>query len=516
MCSKELKSEEIYRERITSDNLFPQTRDPVISINDNSNNQQHQQQQEQQNISSMLLQDDIFENDLFGPPPLSSKTDLKRTVKSKVSLLFDDSDSGDELFSAASSGSRSQKSTEFFASSNDKTKPKDSGPLFDDDDLFGGKDAPEVNIFSAISKSKRTQDNSNGLFGERGQDSIASTYNISKLNIHFDFFNILFFYSLKAEEYYIFRKYLIHFLYIFNKRKKYFLDKSQQNVKMESKKINLFDDDDDGDLFSTKPSKSKIERKSDLFEDENDLFLSVKASKQRTSVEKDASTKPKIDVSKNISIETEKKHKDDSTENKSFSEITKTRGLLFEDDDYDDLFGKKVTTMYEHDRSKSESKEKVKKNAIEEIQKLPEKNKNPIGFSDINHVATVISESNVMINDISDKKSKTDIEESFNVEENEGVMKKNSPPRTLNIRTTSLPSTEEQGNQQQVPRRLVSGKIKNLMGKMGDLKILSPMDAPPLWRRSEDKTDEDEDTVDSDGGGRTTDRISPPSISGNH
>jgi len=196
MCSTEPKSEEIYHERISDSLLATQTCDPAIPINDN---QQHQQ--EQQNISSMLLQDDIFENDLFGPPPLSSKTDLKRTVKSKVSSLFDDSDS-DELFSAASSGSRSQKSTEFFAatSSNDKIKPKDSGPLFDD--LFGSKDAPEVNIFGAVSKSRRTQEffaGSNGLFG---QDSIASTYNISKLNIHFDFFNILFFYSLKVREYY--------------------------------------------------------------------------------------------------------------------------------------------------------------------------------------------------------------------------------------------------------------------------------------------------------------------------
>jgi len=279
---------------------------------------------------------------------------------------------------------------------------------------------------------------------------------------------------------------------------------------MESKKISLFDDDDDGDLFSTKPSKSKIEHKSNLFEDENDLFLSAKASKQRTSVEKDASTELKIDVSKNVSIETEKKRKNDSSENKSFSEITKTRSLLFEDDDYDDLFGKKIiATSIEDNRPK----EKVDKNAIEEIQKLPEENKNPIRFSDTNHVTT--AESNVMVNDVSDKKSKTD-EESFNVEENESIMKKNSPPRTLNIRTTTLPSTEEQANQQQVPRRLVSGKIKNLMGKMGDLKILSPMDAPPLWRKSEDKTDEDEDIVDSDGGGHTTGRISPPSVSGNH
>jgi len=50
------------------------------------------------------------------------------------------------------------------------------------------------------------------------------------------------------------------------------------------------------------------------------------------------------------------------------------------------------------------------------------------------------------------------------------------------------------------------------MGKMGDLKIFSSMDAPPLWRKSEDKTDEDKDVVDSEDLG-VSGHVSPPSIS---
>lgn len=173
--------------------------------------------------------------------------------------------------------------------------------------------------------------------------------------------------------------------------------------------------------------------------------------------------------------------------------------------------------MHKDDQSKPECKEGVKRDVTEEAQKLPEENKNSIEFSNADHVVTTISESDIVtVNNVSDERCKTDIEKtSPNIEENDGATKKNSPPRTLNIQTITPPSTEEQSNQQQVSRRSVSGKIQNLMGKMGDLKILSPMDAPPLWRKSEDK-DEDEDTVDSDGGSRTIGCVSPPSMSGNH
>lgn len=191
------KSEEIdYRERVTSDSLFAaQTRYPanLANANSNSNNQQQQSRQEQQDNSS-LLQDDVFENDnLFGPPPLPTKSDSKRAPKSKISLLFDDSDSGDELFSAASSGSRSQKSTDFLAavSSSDRTTkaPPRSGGLFDDDNIFGGKDAPDIDIFDAASKSRDAA--STNLFDDRGREQYSVTSknnNVGKFRAYFDFY----------------------------------------------------------------------------------------------------------------------------------------------------------------------------------------------------------------------------------------------------------------------------------------------------------------------------------------
>ncbi|KAG5341719.1 WASC2 protein, partial [Acromyrmex charruanus] len=469
MSSTRVKSEEIYRERVTSDSLFTaRTYYPANanSTNANSNNQQQQQQQsgqEQQSTSSALLQDDVFENDdLFEPPPLPSKSDSKRTTKSKISSLFDDSDSGDEFFSAASSGSRSQKSTDFHVtvSSSDRTKlvPK-SGGLFDDDvDIFGSKDAPDVNIFGAASKS-----------GSRDAASNGPSSVIPKNN-----------------------------------------NDNSQNTRMEPKKISLFDDDDDGDLFGAKPTKLKNERKTNIFEDEDDLFLSTKAS----SIEKDVAVKPKIDSPKNVSsLETEKKNRNDPPDHldELFSKTTRSRSILFEDDDYDDLFGKKNTAPCDNDQLKS--KEEASKDIAEQAQKLPEENKSQVESSNLNRDVKAIVESSIVVrNDFDEEKSEDEIKQiSSNIEE-DGIVKKNSPPKTLSIRTISPPS-EEHGNQQ-APRRLVSGKIKNLMGKMGDLKILSPMDAPPLWRRSEDKTDEEEDIMDRDIADLgVSGHVSPPSIS---
>lgn len=180
MSSTRLRSEEIYRERITSDSLFvARTNQPADANSANANAAQQQpSRQEQQDIFSPAQSDSVFENDdLFGPPPLPSKSDSKRATKSKVSSLFDDSDSGDELFSAASSGSRSQKSTDFFAAaSNDRAKPlPKSGGLFDDDvDIFGGKDAPEVDLFGVTPNSRTRDVASDDLFGNRGQDSTAA------------------------------------------------------------------------------------------------------------------------------------------------------------------------------------------------------------------------------------------------------------------------------------------------------------------------------------------------------
>lgn len=183
MSSMQLKSEEIYRE---SNDPFEEehTCRPTnfSSISTSIDNQQ--QEQYEQNISSVPLQDDVFENDnLFSPPPLPSKSDSKRT-KSKVSSLFDDSDSGDELFSATSSGSRSQKSTDFLVipSSSEKTKPIHRGnSIFDENiDIFGNKDCPEVNIFGMTSKSKTKDVVSDGLFNDENDTIMSKSNNIGK------------------------------------------------------------------------------------------------------------------------------------------------------------------------------------------------------------------------------------------------------------------------------------------------------------------------------------------------
>lgn len=288
---------------------------------------------------------------------------------------------------------------------------------------------------------------------------------------------------------------------------------------MESKRISLFDDDDgdDGDLF--KSTKPKSDRKTDvLFEDEDDLFLSSKASDKRgSSVEKDASVEPKVDVSKNVSsLEAEKKVKDDGlsdyTDGRLFSKATESRGLLFENDDYDDLFGRKDPVPREDERSKPESKEEVKRD--EKVQEQTEGSKS----SSLNRDTKTTTESkNIVAKSDIKEENKAEVRETTSKAEENGRTKKNLPPKTLNIRTTSSPPSEEQ-NGQQVPRKSVSGKIKNLMGKMGDLKILSPMDAPPLWRKSDEKVDEDEDIVDKDSGDGqgVSGYVSPPSVSGDY
>jgi len=295
------------------------------------------------------------------------------------------------------------------------------------------------------------------------------------------------------------------------------LDKLQA-TRMESKNISLFDDGDgdDSDLFAVKPTKSKNERKPELFEDENDLFLSVEASsKERSSTEKGAAVEPKTDVSKNISSLEEKIGKNDLSLGELFSKTIKTRSLLFEeDDDYDDLFGTKDAVQRDNDRSKSESKEEVAENVIDQVQKLPEEGKYSVESSSSNPDVKMTTDSSVTVGkSVNEERSKAELEETFSKEDS--ATKKSSPPKTLNIRTIPSPPSEDPNNQQ-VPRKLVSGKIKNLMGKMGDLKILSPMDAPPLWRRSEEKTDEDEDVVDKDGDLSIAGRVSPPSVSGNY
>ncbi|XP_076548056.1 PWP1 homolog no child left behind isoform X2 [Osmia lignaria lignaria] len=479
MTSTRLKSEEIYRERVVSDSLFSaQTRNP-ISVTPNSTNNQSQRESNENVLSTE--QDDVFENeDLFGPPPLP-KADSK-LAKSKVSSLFDDSDSGDELFSTTSSGSRSQKSSDFFTSGvqhPEKAKTTPRKGLFDEEiDIFGNKDSPDIDIFGIASKSPAKPENNisswkipdisnDGLFASNAKDTIVKSNTMER----------------------------------------------NQSVGV-TKKISLFDDEediDDGDLFGTKPVKNEAKSESRILKNDDDekkkkekehkeedeLFSAKKQANDKSSIGTTASGTDNVeqDVS---TLSSEKVDKNVLSGNSLFSNTIGTHGLVFEDDDYDDLFSTKSTksvikeeTKKESVRSKSETIDDTKETLAKEIKTFDESNifakaEEPSAFDTTSNKVEEKNDKDVHRVSSAEPSVAEDIENET----------KKSPPKSLDIQTVASSSPSEENDQG--TKRTVSGKIKNLMGKMGDLKILSPMDVPPLWRRSEEKTDEEDSTADRD------------------
>ncbi|KAG7212757.1 hypothetical protein KM043_013018 [Ampulex compressa] len=510
MTSSRLRSEEIYRERITSDSLFvAPDRDPrSASLNPNLTNNLRE---EQNDDSSSIRQDDVFDNeDLFGPPPLPKPG--AKPSKTKVSSLFDDSDSGDELFSTTSSGSRSQKSTDFLVITPqypDKAKSAHRKGLFDEDiDIFGSKDSPDVDIFGTASK----------LSTSREEDT-SRTENTPEIGFKGPSQNKARGVITSSED---------------NREK-------VRNVKLQFKSTGLFDDnneEDDGDLFSVKSigKELKIENRKRHVDDDDALFLSQsminhdeQSTNERQHGEMERSIEPETEVNDGGHIlvsGTKRGGKDVIPGNGLFENATDTRGLLFEDEDSNDIFGRREARISEEgDIGKSAKSIFKEEGIIEGPIKDGVKDTNSAEFS--SSVSTLTAPILVPHPKISSNNSvhreqqggDNEVLET-NVVVTSGVLKntdgetKKSPPRTLDIRSeVSSPPPDESA---QVPRRSVSGKIKNLMGKMGDLKILSPMDTPPLWRKSEEKTDESEVIDrDSDDGGSISvhGRNSPPSIS---
>ncbi|XP_076232238.1 PWP1 homolog no child left behind [Calliopsis andreniformis] len=479
------QNSEFYRERVVSDSLF--TARTLNQVNATSNSTPASNQpQEEQNEDSLAQQDDVFENeDLFGPPPLP-KADSK-SAKSKVSSLFDDSDSGDELFSTTSSGSRSQKSTDFLTAPQhpDKSKPPQRKGLFDEDiDIFGSKDAPDVDIFGIASKPAPKEDsNASRKFSGTDDNGLFGT----------------------------------------------FKSNTEKRQSTASKKISLFDDDedmDDGDLFAVKPTKNEGKTESSIFNDDDDLFSVKKAVDEKPSSAKQPSIaglqadnggsdlfmikavdKKQDNVDPDIATQRkERKGSDILSGNGLFFSAVGSRGLVFEDDDYDDLFNNKSVTADK--KGKDESTSVINTDA-------------PGKDTDVSVDSKSFVENREPSEEVSRKMEQRDgkntrvaSEETHVIGNAENEFKK-SPPKSLDIHvTTSSSQPEESG---QTTRHTVSGKIKNLMGKMGDLKILSPMDTPPMWRKSEEKTDEEDSTADrdSDDGGciSTQGQSSPPSVS---
>ncbi|XP_011306253.1 WASH complex subunit FAM21 [Fopius arisanus] len=378
MESTRLLSEEIYRERIASDSLFnPVPRhleNPQNSINDS--HIIHNQAQEIRHQDS-TRQEDIFDSDdVFGPPPLP-KTNSKS--KSKVNSLFDDSDSGDDLFSNTSSGSRSQKSADQAGGSHSADKPKitTSARLFDPGvDVFFNRSAPDIDIFAE-----------------------SGTGHQAKLD------------HTSHEP-----------------------DKStNRGVKASAKLFtsdNLFDDDDE-DLFTVRRIPPRMS--------DNSAVKEIPTTGDKSL----ATASSGAEEGKNDSTVNEKR----GTDKNEKSGVSDARGIFGDVDEGDDdsLFGQKRVSQ------------------------------------------TVISPEEVEGENATDgpvvsKQKSTGDPSAAKIE----------PPKSLRIR---LPGPADESG---APKRAVSGKIANLMGKMGDLKILSPTDTPPVLRRAEEKREDRAGTPDGD------------------
>ncbi|XP_043499650.1 WASH complex subunit 2 [Polistes fuscatus] len=465
LTSTRLNSEEFYRERIISDSLFVANTLYPPDVNSTSfrtsNNQSNVEQTIENNSTGL---DDVFENkDLFGPPPLP-KADSK-TNKSKIPSLFDDSDSGDELFSTTSSGSRSQKSTDFLATTPqypDKNRSSNSKGLFDDDiDIFGNKDSPDVDIFGNSLKPYKN----NTIASKRVQDVASNNFSIDKN-------------------------------YGTNVSKESNIIKLPVKSTTSTKKNSLFDDEEDDnvdDLFGVRNTKvkSKVEDKIFATDLENDLFLVKPSTKTIDVMDKKTLSREeetKVEDIKHRSLLSEETSLEGTANNfvvttkQDKEQDNQKKDALFEEDDYEDLF-----VNDKKDKKKVEVESKVENS----------------------------KESNQLIS----KKESVQVEVKFsdNFDDNNSidVDNKKHPPTTLSIRATTSSSIEDNS---QMPRRTtVSGKIKDLMGKMGDLKILSPTDTPPLWRKSEEKTDEEDEVIDrdSDDGGCIAKPIQTPSTEKN-
>ncbi|KAI4491993.1 hypothetical protein M0802_010196 [Mischocyttarus mexicanus] len=453
LTSTRLNSEECFRERVISDSLFVATTLHPADVNSTSLRTSNNQSNAEQTIESISTGlDDVFENkDLFGPPPLP-KADSK-TNKSKIPSLFDDSDSGDELFSTTSSGSRSQKSTDFLATTPqypEKNRSFNRKGLLDNDiDIFGNKDSPDVDIFGNSLKPYKD----NAFATKKIQDIGSNNFSIDKNHGS-------------------------------NVSKEINVNKLPGSSKSttSTKKNSLFDDEEDDnvdDLFGIKTTKikSKIDEKIFVTDPENDLFSvkslakTIEVTDKKTSSREDET---KVEDVKRQSLLSEETLLEGTSNN--FVVITKKDKIqdnqkkdgLFEEDDYEDLFV---------------NDKKDKKNV--EVETKVENNKES---------NRIVSKKDLVQVDVKFSDNFDDDNNSIDADN------KKHPPTTLNIRATTTTTTSSSGeDNSQMPRRTaVSGKIKDLMGKMGDLKILSPTDTPPLWRKSEEKTDEEDEVIDRD------------------
>ena len=267
----------------------------------------------------------------------------------------------------------------------------------------------------------------------------------------------------------------------------------------------------------------------DSDEDDDDLFGSSKNRSTLFDQGKGAGAtkvmeEKKKETDKNItdeiveSISAADKMKDiKKTENAPKSPKVEKKPIFDDDDeDDDDLFNdkkKKAVDNKENDltgksivneetktrKQPSYKPEIIPKNAaiLADLKQKLEKHRKESGI-DRPVKATQPAKADVKLPkaDVSSKIEKLSKADPANVVDG-AVSSKRDPPKSLKLKASTINNAEDTVSaetsstttQSQVPKKpVVSGKIKNLMGKMGDLKILSPTDVPPILKKNKEDT----------------------------
>lgn len=374
------------------------------------------------------LSNKLYRSD-FEPSAASTRLKSEEFYRERVG--------SDSLFTAGSGGIDRAGNNQQHNETSSYTAQDD---VFDNDDLFGPPPLPDPKIGGKTpNKSKVSslfddfQDSDDDLFPETSfLNTKSSKADSSKFNKNISTSSGLF-----DEQLDIFG--------VENNQDLFPAESTSNDNNLLSKPINLFDDkddDEDDDLFGTK--SLKIHQLSD--------------DKPKGSEMDDVKEDQSFHGSEGKM----------SSGNGLFSTTPKAHGLLFEDENYDDLFDSKNTTNDISDNANPDMNESVA--ADKEIHDSE---------------------------DQTDPKILSEVSEEVDGISNDKV----SPPLTLNC----------DDNNQQPARRAVSGKIQNLMGKMGGLKIRSPTDPIPKLIKPDKKTNEADDSDDASSLSKSR---TPPSVSG--
>lgn len=404
------------------------------------------------------LLDDTEDSNLFGSSTLSKNILEKNVVIEKLSdSLFVDSKEPTDLFSASKNQVEekpSKPSTLF----KDELKASTSDSIFENETVAAKS--------NSLFEDKTTTSKSDSLFADKPKASKAN--------------------SLFADE------------PESSKTDSLFGDKLKTS-KPKKLTTSIFDDsDDDEDLFSS--SKKKNQPSSSLFEDNKSIEV-TKAMEGEKNVEGTVVEKQPEEKVKDLPKATKK---DLPTSPKIVKKVIDKNSIFDDDDDDDDLFGEKKKKSI----VKDEPKEKIAKKDIDEVKK-ESSNENKIKTEvpkkpDLASKKAVFAEiqKKLEMHKLLDPERAPKLTRPDKPTKPEpsvvdgAVSSKKEPPKTLKLIDPAKPPSPTEDsptNQQALKKPAVSGKIKNLQGKMGALKMLSPTDSPPTWRKSNEEKSSNDD-----------------------